>query len=125
TYIDQSTDDENAINEVKWENNSLAFFAPGPKTVTITVTDKHGATDTYSKVITITDETLYTQSDFNLLFTPVGQKFAFNGGEVHSMEKVPYTYTDEPSLLIRSNSPETVNTEGIVYKESSTGQTRF
>jgi len=125
TYIDQSTDDENAINEVKWENNSLAFFVPGPKTVTITVTDKHGATDTYSKVITITDETLYTQSDFNLLFTPVGQKFAFNGGEVHSMEKVPYTYTDEPSLLIRSNSPETVNTEGIVYKESSTGQTRF
>ncbi|WP_339272674.1 stalk domain-containing protein [Paenibacillus sp. FSL W8-0426] len=125
TYIDQSTDDENAINEVEWENNSLAFFVPGPKTVTITVTDKHGATDTYSKVITITDETLYTQSDFNLLFTPVGQKFAFNGGEVHSMEKVPYTYTDEPSLLIRSNSPETVNTEGIVYKESSTGQTRF
>ncbi|MGV2882597.1 copper amine oxidase N-terminal domain-containing protein [Paenibacillus taichungensis] len=125
TYIDQSTDDENSIEKTVWENNSLAFFEPGPKTVTLTVTDNHGATDTYSKVITITNETLYSFSDFNLLFTPVGQKFTFNGGEVTSMEKVPYTYTDEPSLLIRSNSPETVNTEGIVYKESSSGQTRF
>lgn len=125
TYIDQSTDDENSIKKTVWENNSLAFFEPGPKTVTLTVTDNHGATNTYSKVITITNETLYSFSDFNLLFTPVGQKFTFNGGEVTSMEKVPYTYTDEPSLLIRSNSPETVNTEGIVYKESSSGQTRF
>ncbi|WP_405152615.1 stalk domain-containing protein [Paenibacillus sp. FSL K6-0108] len=125
TYIDQSTDDENSIAKTVWENNSLAFFEPGPKTVTLTVTDNHGATNTYSKVITITNETLYSFSDFNLLFTPVGQKFTFNGGEVTAMEKVPYTYTDEPSLLIRSNSPETVNTEGIVYKESSSGQTRF
>ena len=125
TYIDQSTDDENAIEKVEWDNNALAFFVPGPKTVTITVTDKHGETDTYSKVITITNETLYTLSDFNQLFTPVGQKFVFNGGDVPAMEKVPYTYTDEPSLLIRSNSPETVNSEGIVYKESSFGQTRF
>ncbi|MFS0855710.1 stalk domain-containing protein [Paenibacillus taichungensis] len=125
TYTDQSTDDEDNIDKAVWENNSLAFFEPGPKTVTLTVTDNHGATDTYSKVITITNETLYSFSDFNLLFTPVGQKFTFNGGEVTSMEKVPYTYTDEPSLLIRSNSPETVNTEGIVYKESSSGQTRF
>ncbi|MEK4526888.1 stalk domain-containing protein [Paenibacillus sp. FSL H8-0104] len=125
TYTDQSTDDENNIVKAAWENNSLAFFEPGPKTVTLTVTDNHGATNTYSKVITITNETLYSFTDFNLLFTPVGQKFTFNGGEVTTMEKVPYTYMDEPSLLIRSNSPETVNTEGIVYKESSSGQTRF
>ncbi|MCG7381417.1 stalk domain-containing protein [Paenibacillus sp. ACRRY] len=125
TYLDQSTDDEGKIEKTVWDNNPLAFFEPGPKTVTLTVTDNHGATDTYSKVINITDETLYNFSDFNLLFTPVGQKFTFNGGEVTSMEKVPYTYRDEASLLIRSNSPETVNTEGIVYQESSSGQTRF
>ncbi|MEK4436463.1 stalk domain-containing protein [Paenibacillus sp. FSL K6-2862] len=125
TYLDQSTDDEGKIEKTAWDNNPLAFFEPGPKTVTLTVTDNHGATDTYSKVINITNETLYNFSDFNLLFTPVGQKFTFNGGEVTSMEKVPYTYRDEASLLIRSNSPETVNTEGIVYQESSSGQTRF
>ncbi|MET3941604.1 PKD repeat protein [Paenibacillus sp. PvP094] len=125
TYMDQSTDDEGKIEKTVWDNNPLAFFEPGPKTVTLTVTDNHGATDTYSKVINITNETLYNFSDFNLLFTPVGQKFTFNGGEVTSMEKVPYTYRDEASLLIRSNSPETVNTEGIVYQESSSGQTRF
>ncbi|MFL0375404.1 stalk domain-containing protein [Paenibacillus amylolyticus] len=125
TYIDQSTDDENAIVNTEWDNNALAFFVPGPKTVTITVTDKHGASNSYTKMINITGETLYSLTDFNQLFTPVGEKFTFDGGGVPAMEKVPFTYYDEPSLLIRSNSPETVNTEGIVYKESSFGQTRF
>ncbi|MEK4275176.1 stalk domain-containing protein [Paenibacillus sp. FSL R7-0026] len=125
TYIDQSTDDENAIVETEWDNNALAFFVPGPKTVTITVTDKHGASNSYTKMINITGETLYSVTDFNQLFTPVGEKFTFDGGGVPALEKVPFTYYDEPSLLIRSNSPETVNTEGIVYKESSFGQTRF
>ncbi|WP_434750434.1 stalk domain-containing protein [Paenibacillus amylolyticus] len=125
SYVDQSTDDEDAIEKRDWTNNALAFFVPGPKTVSLTVTDKHGLSDTYTKVINITGETLYSLSDFNKLFTPVGDKFTFNGGEVPAMEKVPFTYTDEPSLLIRSNSPETVNQEGIVYKESSFGQTRF
>ncbi|WP_433745016.1 stalk domain-containing protein [Paenibacillus amylolyticus] len=125
TYIDQSTDDENAIVKTEWDNNALAFFVPGPKTVTITVTDKHGASDSYTKMINITGETLYSLTDFNQLFTPVGEKFTFDGGGVPALEKVPFTYYDEPSLLIRSNSPETVNTEGVVYKESSFGQTRF
>ncbi|MEK4527718.1 MULTISPECIES: stalk domain-containing protein [Paenibacillus] len=125
TYIDQSTDDENAIVKTEWDNNALAFFVPGPKTVTITVTDKHGANNSYTKMINITGETLYSVTDFNQLFTPVGEKFTFDGGGVPALEKVPFTYYDEPSLLIRSNSPETVNTEGIVYKESSFGQTRF
>ncbi|PQP82195.1 DNA-directed RNA polymerase subunit beta [Paenibacillus sp. PCH8] len=125
TYINQSTDDENAIVNTEWDNNALAFFVPGPKTVTIKVTDKHGASNSYTKTINITGETLYSLSDFNQLFTPVGEKFTFDGGGVPALEKVPFTYYDEPSLLIRSNSPETVNREGIVYKESSFGQTRF
>ena len=38
TYTDQSSDDE-AIVKTEWNNNALAFFTPGPKTISLTVKD--------------------------------------------------------------------------------------
>lgn len=125
TYIDQSTDDENAIEKWDWDNNALAFFTPGPAKIGLTVTDKHGATNYYEKTIMITGETLYSRDEFNQLFTEIGEKYIFNGSSVPSMDQVPYTRTSEPRMLIRSNSPETVYTEGIVYRETGIGATRF
>lgn len=125
TYIDQSTDDENAIEKREWDNNALAFFSPGPATISLKVTDKHGATNYYEKTIIITGETLYTRDEFNQLYTEVGEEYIFNGSSVPSMNLVPFTRTSEPRMLIRSNSPETVYTEGIVYRETGVGATRF
>ncbi|CAM2812383.1 copper amine oxidase N-terminal domain-containing protein [Paenibacillus sediminis] len=125
TITDQSTDDENAIISRDWLNNRLAFFTPGPVTIKLTVTDKHGASSYYEKTINITNETLYTEDDFNKIFTPIGAKYTFNGSSVPSMNKIQYTFDSEPRVLIRSNSPETVYSEGIVYKETAVGSTRF
>lgn len=125
TYIDQSTDDENAIVKWDWDNNALAFFAPGPATIGLTVTDKHGETSYYEKTIIINGETFYTRDEFNQLFTEIGEKYIFNGANVPSMDLVPYTRTSEPRMLIRSNSPERVYTEGVVYRETGVGATRF
>ncbi|WP_211745203.1 stalk domain-containing protein [Paenibacillus sp. Marseille-Q4541] len=124
TYTDQSSDDE-AIAKTEWSNNAQAFFTPGPKTISLKVTDNKGLTNTYEKTITITNETLYTVTEFNQLFTPIGEKFSFDGSVVPTWSKVNYTYSDQPSTLIRSNSPETVNKEGIVYKDTVVGNTRF
>lgn len=125
TYIDQSTDDENAIVKWDWDNNAEAFFTPGPVKIGLTVTDKHGATNYYEKSIIITSETLYTREEFSQLFSDIGEKYTFDGSKVPSMEQVPYSRSSEPTMLIRSNSPETVYTEGIVYRETGIGSTRF
>lgn len=125
TYMDQSTDDENAIVSWDWDNNADAFFTPGPVNIGLKVTDKHGATDYYEKTIIITGETLYTREEFNQLFSDIGEKYTFDGSKVPTMDQVSYTRTSEPRMLIRSNSPETVYTEGIVYRETGIGSTRF
>ncbi|NMO96852.1 copper amine oxidase N-terminal domain-containing protein [Paenibacillus lemnae] len=125
TYTDQSTDDENAIVDRDWSNNAKAFFTPGPATITLTVTDKHGATDTFEKTVIITGETLYTREEFYQLYAEVGEKFFIDGSKVPAMPIVPLTTTSEPRTLIRSNSPETVNREGVVYQETGVGATRF
>lgn len=123
-YSDYSTD-EVGITDRKWENRQLAFFTPGKTSIRLTVTNKFGLTSTFEKTITITDETLYARDDFFKIFTPVGEKISFNGSVVPSWEKLNYSFYSEPTTLIRSNSPETVYSEGIVYEETASGNTRF
>ncbi|MCJ8011216.1 stalk domain-containing protein [Paenibacillus sp. KQZ6P-2] len=122
---DLSTDDENAIVDRQWMNDRKAFFTPGPVTIRLVVTDKHGAVSEYQKTINISNETLYTEDEFNKLYTPVGDKYTFEGGKVPTWQSVPFTYTSEPATLIRSNSPETVYSEGLLYRETALGNTRF
>lgn len=124
TITDQSTDDGKIVKH-DWNNNAYAFFTPGPKNISLTVTDDSGQTATFEKTIVVTSETLYSQDEFNRMFLPAGEKFVFDGSAVPTWSKVPYTFSDEPSTLIRSNSPETVNSEGIVYQETAAGNTRF
>lgn len=123
-YSDFSTD-EVGIVDWKWENRQLAFFTPGPTVIKLTVTNKFGLTSTIERTITITNETLYTRDDFYKIYTPVGDKFSFNGATVPSWDKLDYSFSSEPVTLIRSNSPETVYSDGVVYKESASGKTRF
>ncbi|MGG1876808.1 stalk domain-containing protein [Paenibacillus cisolokensis] len=126
TYINQSYDrDPGDEITYRWENNEPAFFTAGRHTVTLVVTDSHGATSSYQKVIQVSSEVMYTRDEFNHLFTEIGDKFTFNGLQVPSMDLVPITRRSEPALLIRSNSPETVYREGIVYREVGVGNTRF
>ncbi|CAH0118568.1 hypothetical protein PAE9249_01057 [Paenibacillus sp. CECT 9249] len=122
---DQSTDEEDSIVERKWENKERAFFTPGQKTIKLKVTDKYGLSSEYEKTITITEETLYTRDDFNKLYTPVGEKYTFNGGSVLELPKIQFKSTDWGKVLLRSNSPESVTTEGVVYDDTINGDMRF
>ncbi|SFI58566.1 Copper amine oxidase N-terminal domain-containing protein [Paenibacillus sp. UNC496MF] len=124
-YIDQSTDDENAIVKRTFAGNDTVFFEPGDKTVTLTVEDAHGLTSTVTKTVTVTNEVLYTKDEYYRLNTPTGSNFAINPDSVPKMPAIPYTIQSESSQLVRSNSPETLTQEGIVYQAQLTGQVRF
>lgn len=126
TVTNKSYDDRDPQDKLtyKWENKAYGFFTPGPQTIKLTVTDTEGLSSTYEHTINITSETLYTEENFNMLFIPEGEKYTFIGN-VMSRSKLNYNFHDEPSTLIRSNSPETVNQEGIVYRETASGDMRF
>ncbi|WEK55868.1 MAG: stalk domain-containing protein [Candidatus Cohnella colombiensis] len=126
-YYDRSTDDENAIVKSTWTNQQNGFFVPGPQTITLLVTDVNGATNEISKTITITDETKYTEEEFNLIYTPIGEKFTFNGSDVLKMTQLNYYIypTNHQQTLFRSNSPETIVDEGITYEDQVQGNVRF
>ncbi|OAB44125.1 copper amine oxidase N-terminal domain-containing protein [Paenibacillus glacialis] len=125
TITEQSTDDENKIVKREWMNKQLAFFKSGPVTIQLKVTDAHGAVGMVEKTINITGETLYNESDFYQLFAPIGSQYRFDGSFVPTMPQVPYMMTSEPTTLIRSNSPETVYSEGVLYRETTSGAARF
>lgn len=125
TLTDQSSDPDGDKLTYEWTNRALAFFNPGPVNIQLKVSDGHGHTSTFEKTINITSEQLYNEADFYKLFTPIGDSFDFDGGQVPAWNKLTYNTSSEPVRLIRANSPEKVNQEGVVYRESAMGMTRI
>jgi PKD repeat protein len=125
TFTDLSTDDGNAPLTAEWNGHALAYFYPGQVTVYLTVTDKQGLSNTMQKTITISDEVLYNQDDFNKLFMPIGHPYTMDGSQIPKWNKVQYTSTSESTTLLRSNSPEAVYSDGILYRDTAFGDTRF
>lgn len=125
TLTDLSYDPENEALTAEWANRALAFFNPGPVSIQLKVTDKHGLSSTFEKTINITSEQLYTQDEVAKLFTLPGDIISMDGGMIPGLTNVNNTTSSEDYLLIRSNSPETVNTEGVLYRETAVGKTRF
>ncbi|MBW4081839.1 copper amine oxidase N-terminal domain-containing protein [Paenibacillus sp. S150] len=125
TLTDLSYDPEGEELTAEWTNRALAFFNPGPVSIQLKVTDKHGLSSTFEKTVNITSEQLYTQDEVAKLFTVPGDILSMDGGMVPGLPNLQYNLSSEPYTLIRSNSPETVNAEGVLYRENSVGLTRF
>src|SRR5690606_24551936 len=56
---------------------------------------------------------------------PVSGEYMMNGADVLAYESVPWTFVNEPSQLIRSNSPERLVETGISYDTVLSGKARF
>jgi len=118
---DMSSDDENSIAKTEWTGKEPAFFAAGQHTITLRVEDRHGLSSDYSRTVTVTSDVMFTQDEFNLLFTPVGKKFNIDGSAVLGMTDIPYQYSDTERVLMISDSPERLSGPGVLYSDSQEG----
>lgn len=126
-YSDRSTDDENAIASREWTNKQNGFFEPGQQTITLRVTDVHGMSSEYSKTITILDEIAHPKTEFDLLYTPIGDKFTLDGAGVLQYQMLEYDFQGgNQSTLVVDDSPESIVEEGIYYEaDQLSGYVRF
>ncbi|RUS48038.1 stalk domain-containing protein [Cohnella sp. AR92] len=125
-YTDLSTDDENAIAKTDWSGNKKpVYFVSGPQLITLLVTDKHGLTSEYSATITISDEVLYTEEQYNQKFTQPGEIYKTDGQGVLNYKLVPYTFSSSNRKLLASNSPENLTKPGLLYRDTVSGDFRL
>ncbi|MBB6635560.1 stalk domain-containing protein [Cohnella thailandensis] len=125
TYTDLSTDDENAIVERVWSNNDPAFFTSGPQMINLRVLDKHGLYSDYSLSVTISDEIMYTQEEYNQKFIEPGEMYTTDGQAILNYSLVPYTFSSSDRKLLASNSPENLTKQGLLYRDTVTGDFRL
>lgn len=127
-FKDESFDpDGDQLLEWKWEGKKRAFFQPGTFPVSLMVKDGRGKwSDSYTVEITVTDEVLMTELEYNL-HNPI-QGETVNLGKTNPLTfpvlKPAAQSTDDTVLLI-SNCPETVKENGILYRDTANGSIRL
>ncbi|HHY73253.1 MAG TPA: copper amine oxidase N-terminal domain-containing protein [Bacillus bacterium] len=124
-YTDLSTDDKGIVDKI-WINKEPAFFSAGEKSITLQVKDQEGLMGFYTKKITIEPEVMYTEREFGLKFTPIGDKIKFLGSEVVNYPNIEVDDEKEGGApLIRVNSPERITGELIHYTQTLQGTNHF
>ncbi|RXZ83328.1 copper amine oxidase N-terminal domain-containing protein [Paenibacillaceae bacterium] len=125
TNLSSSNSDDNVASTV-WSGNELGFFEAGEHTITLTVTNSNGLSDTISKTIQVSSEQMYSQSNFQKLFMPVGDKINVDAAFAFEHASLPYRVETEAMTFVRSNSPEHLyGEEGILYQDNLSGKFRI
>ena len=101
-----------------------AYFAPGPKEISLTVTNRAGRTSVpYTVRINVLPEVMYNPRDFALRYLEVGQTFTDEA--VLGYPTLVVNRQDADIPLIVSNSPEEPGRTGILYADEFSGQARM
>ncbi len=123
-YKNFSSDPDGHELSYKWTNNAMAFFEPGRHTVTLTVTDTLGGTDTATVEVLVENEVYYTKEQFYLLYGPDSKVIPYDE-RVLDFKTVSPEVSHGNRVLVRSNSPETIDREGLLYRDTVSGPARI
>jgi hypothetical protein len=101
-----------------------AYFSPGVKEISLTVTNAAGRTsEPYALRVSVGSEALASPRDYALRFTPLGRTFV--DPNVLAYPSLSPERQDEATPLILSDSPETPDRSGLVYEETVSGTARI
>ncbi|HWG84567.1 MAG TPA: copper amine oxidase N-terminal domain-containing protein [Deinococcales bacterium] len=100
-----------------------AFFTPGEKAITLTVTNSQGRTSLpFVLRVRVTEEVFATPKEYALRFLAPGR--AFQDETILSYPLLQPLRLDDASPLIVSDSPETPDRSGLLYEDSFSGNAR-
>jgi len=128
TYRDLSYDpDGDAITEVKWTGKQRAYFKAGPQPVTLQVKDSRGKwSDPFTVTIDVSLVVRMTELSYNLAYPIAGETVNLTGiNPLLFPEVQPYSRDVDRTILLLSNSPESVKENGILYRDSAEGPIRL
>jgi PKD repeat protein len=130
-YTDLSYDPDMDPLERNWIGKADAIFTPGVYKVSLTVTDSKGnVSETFSKNITVTDETFLNHFEYQIYYEPVGTFVKYDEPTLRKyLRGIPQlpNIVKHPAdrKLIVSDSPETFTETGFLYQERVDGKARL
>lgn len=127
TYtIDCSDPDGDNITSYKWANKKRAYFEGGTQTITLQVLDSRGLwSEPYSQEITVTNFVKMSEIDYNLKNPLPGEIVNIPNLKPKTIFCDSKCYAESDSVLLLSDSPETVFEDGVLYKDTVIGDARL
>lgn len=119
--------DGDEIVEYKWTGKKRAYFQAGAFLVTLQVKDKRGKwSEIYTQEITVTEKVVMNEMQYNLNNPLPGEVVNLTGyNPVNFPVLKPVSKSFDNTVLLMSNSPETVIENGILYRDMVSGNVRL
>lgn len=128
TFNDESYDPDNdEIVEFQWSGKQRAYFKEGIFPVALKVKDKKGMwSEPFTVEIQVTRRVVMSELQYNLHNPLPGEIVNLTGISPNNFPRLePVSQEDDDTTLLFSNSPETVNRSGILYKDTVSGKVRM
>jgi len=127
-FTDESFDpDGDRLVDYQWTGKQRAYFKEGSVPVTLRVKDSRGKwSEPFIMEIKITGKVTMTEMEYNLHNPLPGELVNLTGINPRSFPVIkPSSQVFDNTVLLISNSPETVKENGILYRDTVSGSVRL
>lgn len=107
----------------RWTGRSSSYFVPGDYTLTLQVSNSKGLqSEVFSRSITVTEQKVDTPLSYSLKYAPLGSSISDSSLPYSRLKPIAAAPDGVP--LVFSDSPETVASVGILYRDTLSGKVR-